>query len=72
MINIIDTIFLKHPRENNMTYFQHMCFSFSIGTYFCVACNQAYIHGCFPCCFETSSSDCSIYIQSMIQKRNIH
>ena len=60
MINsIVDKIFLQHPRENNMTYIEHMCFSCSIGVYFLLGSCQAFCHGCIPYMFEKSSSEIS-------------
>lgn len=59
--------FLKHPHENKMTYCQHMCTSFSFGFHFSIASMYAYLHGCFPCCCKTSSSDYAEYITNAIE-----
>lgn len=64
---IIDKLFLTHPRNVHMSYLQHMCFSCSIGSYFCLGSCQAYIHGCCPFLFETSSQDCAYNIYTLIK-----
>ena len=56
-MNYIDYIFLKHPRENKMTYCQHCKFSSMLSCLFCCSSWQACIHSIIPCLFETSSSD---------------
>lgn len=57
MIKKIDEIFLKHPREKNVSYFQHLCVSMSLSVYFFTSSIQAFVHALVPCYFETSSSD---------------
>jgi len=54
---MMDYIFFKHPRENNMTYLQHFCFSANLSFLFLTAGIQALIHSIFPCIFQTSSTD---------------
>ena len=67
--HIINNLFLKHPRENNMTYIEHCCFSTSLGLTFFVGSIQAFCHGCIPALFETSSTDISRYVLESIQSR---
>lgn len=54
--NILNRIFLKHPEEQNMTYFKHLkhACSYSIQTlgYSIVFM----IHGFIPCLFEKTGS----------------
>lgn len=53
----MDYIFFKHPRENNITYLQHFCFSANLSLLFLTAGIQALIHSIFPCVFQTSITD---------------
>ncbi len=71
-MKIVDDIFLKHPRESNMTYLQHMCFTCSIGYYFCFASIQAHIHACIPCLCEKSSEECSMHINSIAKRKSFY
>lgn len=57
MLKKLDEMFLKHPREKNVSYIKHLCVSMSLSVYFLTASIQAFIHALVPCYFETSSSD---------------
>ena len=56
-MNILYDYFLKHPHENNLTYFQHLIFSTQLSIYFMSHSFKAFIHAVMPFLFETSSSD---------------
>ena len=66
-MNTISDPFLNHPKKHKMTYCQHMRFSFSLGFQFSLASIYAYLHGCFPCCCKTSSSDYAESITNLIE-----
>jgi len=55
-MNLLYDYFLKHPRENNLTYFQHLIFSTQLGIYFMGHSFKSFIHAFMPFLFETSSS----------------
>ncbi len=59
-------LFNKHPKENNLTYFQHAVGSLSLSANFLIASFQAFIHAFFPFIFETTSTDTIKYIQSFL------
>ena len=69
-MNCFDKCFCEHPRNVNMTYFEHMCFSCTLASKFYCASVQACIHSIFPYFYQTSSSDYSREICDTIE--NIH
>ena len=60
-----DKVFCEHPRNVNMNYFQHGCFSCVLSYNFFCASLQACFHSVFPILFETSSSDYSYQIYTL-------
>ena len=64
--------FTEHPKNNNMTYFQHLCFSCSLGFQFSIASIYAYIHAVFPFLHETSSQDYAATVLNAIDEKKIH
>jgi len=55
-MNQIHSIFLKHPEEKNMTYFEHLKHAFSYGVR-SLQCSIVFInHGIVPCLFENTGS----------------
>jgi len=54
----LDNIFLKHPREHNVTYIQHFMISLNFAKTFLIASIKAIIHAFIPTLFITSSTDC--------------
>jgi hypothetical protein len=65
-MSCIDEIFFEHPRNVNMSYSKHFCFSCMLSVSFCCASLQACIHGFIPYFFQTSSTDYSKSISSII------
>ena len=62
----VKKLFLKHPEENNMTYFEHFYNSFFMGTYLFTTSVKAIIHSIFPFVFETSTTDCVKCLNSQL------
>ena len=53
---IFKRIFLQHPEEQNMTYFEHLQHALSYGIK-AFGCSLAFIvHGFIPCLFEKTGS----------------
>jgi len=69
MLDYYFSSFIKHPRENNMSYCQHFCFSSHLGTQFSFAALYAFIHSCFPCVCQTSSYDYSKMIYEFLERK---
>jgi Family of unknown function (DUF6356) len=62
-MNPLYSIFLKHPEEKNMTYFEHLKHAFSYG-FRSLQCSIVFIiHGIVPHFFESTGS-------TMVQKLN--
>ena len=62
-MNPLYSIFLKHPEEQNITYFEHLRHAWSYGVR-SLQCSIVFIiHGIVPCLFESAGS-------TMIQKLN--
>lgn len=57
MYRIFDKIFLEHPREVGLTYFQHMCRALYISSTMIYSGSCLIIHSIFPCLFETTGTD---------------
>ncbi len=54
--HIVNCMFLKHPQEQNMTYFEHLKHACSYALK-AVGCSFIFIiHGCIPCLFEKTGS----------------
>lgn len=61
--HILNYIFLKHPEEQNMTYFEHLKHACSYAVQ-AVGCSLIFVvHGFIPCLFEKTGS-------TMIQQLN--
>ena len=53
---IINCMFLKHPEEQNMTYFEHLKHACSYGIQ-ALGCSLIFVvHGFIPCLFEKTGS----------------
>ena len=62
-MNPLYSIFVKHPEEQNMTYFEHLTHAWSYG-FRSLQCFIVFIiHGIVPCLFESTGS-------TMIRKLN--
>lgn len=58
MLNkLVDDTFFKHPKEHNMTYFQHLTRAWYYGFRSLLCFIFLFIHGLFPILFETNGSD---------------
>jgi hypothetical protein len=53
---MLDT-FLKHPRENNLTYFQHLIRAWSLGYQLAKGSVALFIHGLVPDWFQKTGSE---------------
>jgi hypothetical protein len=51
-----ESIVFKHPKENGMTYWQHLLFAIKNGTILVYAGLCCVIHGFIPCWFEATAS----------------
>jgi len=53
---IINCMFLQHPEEQNMTYFEHLKHACSYGIQ-ALGCSLIFVvHGFIPCLFEKTGS----------------
>lgn len=68
-MSYIFNLFTQHPRENGVTYLQHMCISLNLCKTFTVASVQAFIHAFFPFLFETGSTDAVKYAKILIRHK---
>ena len=54
--NVLYSIFIKHPEEQNMTYFEHLKHACSYALQ-AVGCSLVFVvHGFIPCLFEKTGS----------------
>lgn len=53
---MLDKLF-THPKEHNMTYFQHLTRAWHYGFRSLLCFIFLFIHGLFPILFETNGSD---------------
>lgn len=53
----LDPVFYQHPRENQMTYIEHLRRSWGFAWAFFRLGSKAVVHGVLPCWFQTSSTD---------------
>lgn len=56
MNKVID-YFNAHPKEHNMNYCTHFCFSLSLSVYYITLSVKAFIHAVNPNWFEKSSTN---------------
>lgn len=57
MLQSISRIFLKHPREQGMTYWQHAAHSLKFSAKFAKASLQSLTHAFIPTQFESTTSE---------------
>ena len=57
-MDFLDTYFLNHLKENNITYLQHFIISFQIGTYLFFCSTKSIIHAFVPYFFQNSNKEC--------------
>ena len=69
-MDYIDAIFLKHPRENKMSYCEHFYFSSTLSFLFCCGSIHACTHSFIPYLFQTSSTDYNNIISENIEKKH--
>ena len=55
-MQILDRLFLAHPRTVNESYFEHCAFAFRIGSRLLLAGAAALVHSVVPCLCETTAS----------------
>ena len=64
--NVLYSIFIKHPEEQNMTYFEHLKHAFSYGLE-ALYCSIIFIvHGFIPCLFEKTGSTMIQHLHSKL------
>lgn len=56
MQQILDRLFLAHPRTVGESYLEHCAFAFRIGRRLLLAGSAALIHAAVPCLCETTAS----------------
>lgn len=50
-------LFTNHPKSVGESYLEHAWFAWKMGVRLARCSTIAFIHGCFPCWFETSVSE---------------
>jgi hypothetical protein len=55
-MQILDRLFLAHPRTVNESYLEHCVFAFRIGSRLLLAGAAALVHSVVPCLCETTAS----------------
>jgi hypothetical protein len=50
-------LFTEHPNSVGESYIEHACFAWKLSCRLARCSIVAFVHGCFPCCFQTSASD---------------
>ena len=63
--------FIKHPRENGMSYFQHMRFAFMLARKTFLAGSASMIHAIFPFLLETYTSTCIADLNKIFEERKL-
>ena len=70
--HIVNCIFLKHPEEQNMTYFEHLKHACSYALQ-AVGCSIIFIvHGFIPCLFEKTGSVMIKDLNDQLNRTVIH
>lgn len=69
MSDLIDRIFLKHPRSVDEGYWQHFAFALSFAVKLFVAGFAALVHALIPCIFEKTASQAITRMHDKIAKR---
>lgn len=62
------SIFIKHPKEVCMSYFEHFQFSFGLSKLFLEGSIKALIHSFFPFWYSSSSTKINITITDKMKK----
>jgi len=67
--NVFYSIFIKHPEEQNMTYFEHLKHACSYGVQALCCFLIFVVHGFIPCLFKTTGST---MVQELHDRLNGH
>jgi len=60
---------MKHLKDHNMSYCQHLKFAFFVGFFLTVSGFCCIIHGLFPCVFQTAASDTISRLHELFKSR---
>ena len=55
-MQVLDRLFLAHPRTVGESYLEHCAFAFRIGSRLLLAGSAALVHAAVPCLCETTAS----------------
>jgi hypothetical protein len=68
-MQILDRVFLAHPRTVDESYLEHCCFAARIGSRLLLAGMAAMVHAIVPCLCETTASRIVLAMNSDIVAR---
>jgi len=66
----ITNIFLKHPREQGMTYVQHASHSLKFSAKFAKASLQSVVHAFIPTQFQSTTTDLTKSLVEQLTSKN--
>ena len=67
-MSLIARIFLQHPREQGMTYWQHAAHSLKFSSKFAKASLQSLIHAFVPTQFQSTTTDLTKSLVEQLRK----
>lgn len=67
MFERVYNVFLLHPKNVCMTYYQHFIFSSTLGFKLIISGFKALIHAIFPSLFITSTSDFNRDLKNILE-----
>jgi hypothetical protein len=68
MRKIVCELFLKHPRENGLTYFEHAQRSLGFSLKLAAGSLKALCHAIIPATFVDSTTELSEYLKDKLEK----
>lgn len=70
LTEVLDDVFLKHPRTAGEHYLQHLWYTVKVAGYLIVSACCAVLHGLFPKILQTTTSDRIIALaNNMLERR---
>jgi hypothetical protein len=69
-MDVVDRLFLAHPRSAGQGYFEHMRFAWRFAADLTGAALAAVVHGAFPCAFERTAGDRVRMLHARLTRRD--
>jgi hypothetical protein len=70
-MQLIDRLFLEHPRSVGQGYGEHLRFAHAFGARMLIGALGAFLHGLFPRICQTTASDAVKVLHARLEHRSV-